>query len=91
MRILRAALTAVEREHPRWHARIDRLFDGCMRLAARIPEGLPCGIHRDFHPDQVLVDGDRLYVTDLDLCERRVSDTDRETSLAGGQQKGTQQ
>jgi Ser/Thr protein kinase RdoA (MazF antagonist) len=67
MRILRAGLTAVEQAHPRWRARIARVFDGCMRLTARIPEWPLCGVHRDFYPDQVLIDGDRLYLTDLDL------------------------
>jgi Ser/Thr protein kinase RdoA (MazF antagonist) len=67
MRILGAGLTAVVRDHPRWRKRIARLFHGCMRLAVRIPEEPLSGIHRDFYPDQVLVDGERLYLTDLDL------------------------
>jgi aminoglycoside phosphotransferase (APT) family kinase protein len=28
------------------------------------------GIHRDFYPDQVLVDGNRLYLLDFDLYAR---------------------
>lgn len=27
----------------------------------------PCGIHRDFYADQVIVDGDRLFLIDFDL------------------------
>jgi aminoglycoside phosphotransferase (APT) family kinase protein len=66
-RILHERLTAVAKAHPLWQARIERLLDGCGRLAARVQRGPRCGIHRDFYPDQLLVNGDRLYLTDLDL------------------------
>ena len=32
-----------------------------------MPKPTPQGIHRDFYPDQVLIDGDHLYVIDFDL------------------------
>jgi aminoglycoside phosphotransferase (APT) family kinase protein len=32
-----------------------------------MPAADPRGIHRDFHPGQVLIDGERLYLLDLDL------------------------
>src|SRR5262249_50836435 len=42
----------------------------CDRLGAATPLPAPCGIHRDFYPDQVIVDGSRLYLIDFDLyCE----------------------
>src|SRR5439155_19462730 len=49
--------------------RLGRLLAACDRLAAPIPAPPPepCGIHRDFYPDQVLVAGGRLYLLDFDL------------------------
>lgn len=40
------------------------------RIGARVtalPPGPVCGIHRDFYPDQVLIDGGRAWLLDLDL------------------------
>ncbi|TJZ89872.1 hypothetical protein FA743_17460 [Paracoccus gahaiensis] len=34
---------------------------------AALPPGPDCGIHRDFYVDQVLIDGDRVWLVDLDL------------------------
>ncbi len=70
LRILRERLTSVIEEHPSWQMRIERVLDGCVRLAARVRDDSWCGIHRDFYPDQVLVDGEQLYLTDLDLYAR---------------------
>ncbi|MGH9158765.1 MAG: phosphotransferase [Vicinamibacteraceae bacterium] len=67
IRILRQRLTRVAQERPRDEARIERLLEGCWQLAARVRDAPVCGIHRDFYPDQLLVDSDRLYLTDLDL------------------------
>ncbi|MFT3802429.1 MAG: hypothetical protein QM766_14575 [Burkholderiaceae bacterium] len=47
--------------------RIRRVLDGCIELAARLNRGRPTSIHRDFHPEQVLVDGERLVLLDFDL------------------------
>ena len=55
---------------PQWTQRLERLFDAGARLANTIPE--PCfrSIHRDFHSNQVIVDGSRLYLLDFDdYCE----------------------
>ncbi len=63
-------LPLVARAHPAFGPRVDRLAEACCRLASEIPAGPVCGIHRDFHLDQVLVDGDRLWLLDFDLyCE----------------------
>src|SRR5439155_1017074 len=49
--------------------RLGRLLAAWDRPAAPIPAPPPepCGIHRDFYPDQVLVAGGRLYLLDFDL------------------------
>jgi Ser/Thr protein kinase RdoA (MazF antagonist) len=70
LRILRERLGSVVEDHHLWQPRIERVLDGCRKLAGRLRDDSWCGIHRDFYPEQVLVDGDRLYVTDLDLYAR---------------------
>lgn len=68
--LLRGRLGELARERPAWAARLERLLGACRRLAAAPPGPEPCGIHRDFYPDQVLVNGPRLYLLDFDLyCE----------------------
>lgn len=65
--VLRERLLLVVQEKPEWLDRLERLLAACCRLAATIPAAPPCSIHRDFYPDQVLVDGSRLYLLDFDL------------------------
>ncbi len=67
LRILDRCLACVVAERPALATRIGRLRAACERLAARIPRGHPRPIHRDFYGDQVIVDGGRLYLVDLDL------------------------
>jgi hypothetical protein len=65
--ILHARLALVAEERPHWAGRIERILTACDRLGKSIPEPRLCGIHRDFYADQVVVDGLRLYLLDLDL------------------------
>lgn len=65
--ILRDRLGRVASARPRWRPRLDRLFDACTALAAGIRGTATCGIHRDFYPDQVLVEGSRVCLLDFDL------------------------
>ncbi|HSM83369.1 MAG TPA: phosphotransferase, partial [Nodosilinea sp.] len=73
LHILRQRLPLVAQQHPAWAARLDHILTRCQHraapfLAAPFPQALPpTGIHRDFYADQVLVDGDRLWLVDLDL------------------------
>ena len=68
LRILQNRLQQVEALRPEWSTRLRRLFQGCMRLTADLPEPRWTGIHRDFYPDQMLVGPDgRLYLLDFDL------------------------
>lgn len=79
--ILRDRLPLVAEQYPQWAARIEDILTACDHLAAPFfdpgaraagptaSDPLPStGIHRDFYADQVLVDGDRLWLVDLDLC-----------------------
>jgi len=65
--ILRDRLHDVAREHPRLSARIAALLVGCERIGTALRPPVSSGIHRDFYSDQVLLDGDRLWLLDLDL------------------------
>lgn len=70
LRILHERLPLVAREKPHLAGRLERLLSACRRLGGSVPRPEPCGIHRDFYGDQVIVDGSRLYLIDLDLyCE----------------------
>jgi hypothetical protein len=69
LQILHERLPRLLATHPHWDTRLERLLKCCDRLADRIP--LPSrhvGMHRDFYPDQVLVNPEgRLYLLDFDL------------------------
>lgn len=67
LRILDRCLEFVAAEQERLAKRVERLRAACERLAARIPNQRPEPIHRDFYGDQVIVDGERLHIIDLDL------------------------
>jgi hypothetical protein len=70
LRILHERLPSVARSEPQWAGRIERLLDACDRLGAGTLQPEPCGIHRDFYADQVIVAGPRLCLIDFDLyCE----------------------
>ncbi len=68
LRILEERLSAAARLRPQLADRIHRLLDECGRMAADLDDLEQAVIHRDFYPDQVLVDGDRIWLLDLDLC-----------------------
>lgn len=67
LRILGERLEPLADARPEWSRRLTRLLAACRDLGAALPEAplVPC--HRDFYPDQVVADGDRLYLVDLDL------------------------
>jgi hypothetical protein len=72
LRILHECLPRVSALRPEFAARIARLLAACDRLAAGVPVPHPCGIHRDFYPAQVIVDGARLWLLDFDLYVRAI-------------------
>lgn len=67
LRILHERLQLVMQARPQWRARLQRLLASCERLGASIDISRTCGIHRDFYPDQVLINDGSLYLLDLDL------------------------
>ncbi|MBI3848742.1 MAG: phosphotransferase [Verrucomicrobia bacterium] len=67
LRILRGCLEKVSAQRPELAARVARVRAACEELGASVPAPNPCGIHRDFYPAQVIVDGARLWLIDFDL------------------------
>lgn len=65
--ILKQRLSLVADDRPAWRPRLDALFEACRDLADALPSARTCGIHRDFHPGQLMVNGDRAFLLDLDL------------------------
>jgi tRNA A-37 threonylcarbamoyl transferase component Bud32 len=67
LRILHRALGEVATQNPTWADRINRLLAACERLGGSLEPGTPCPSHRDCYADNLVLDGTRLYLIDLDL------------------------
>jgi hypothetical protein len=67
LRILQERLPRVLHSYPHWQEHIEQVLQASAALVETLPPVTITGIHRDFYPDQVLVQGDRLYLLDLDL------------------------
>ena len=67
LRILRECLIKVGAAQPSLPPRLEKILGACDRLGASVPAPRACGIHRDFYPAQVIVDGARLNFIDFDL------------------------
>ena len=67
LRILRERLRGVAEARAGWAPRLGKLLAACERAAAALGPEEARPIHRDFHPAQVLVDGEHLWLLDLDL------------------------
>lgn len=65
--ILHQKLPLVIQLYPHWEKRIDQILQQCARLGNQLSYLTPVGIHRDFYADQLIIDGSRLYLLDLDL------------------------
>ncbi|HSO82991.1 phosphotransferase [Thiocapsa sp.] len=67
LRILHRALGEVATQNPTWADRINRLFAACERLGDSLEPGTTCPSHRDCYADNLVLDGTRHYLIDLDL------------------------
>lgn len=70
MTMLRGRLLDTARMHPALADGISEVLRRCEQAAERLEESTDTGVHRDFYFDQVLVDGERVTLVDLDLCAR---------------------
>ncbi len=70
LRILHERISLVMQQYPQWQERLERILEASNYLGKNTPEPKRCGIHRDFYPDQIIINNSRLYLIDLDLyCE----------------------
>ncbi|WP_414562127.1 MULTISPECIES: aminoglycoside phosphotransferase family protein [unclassified Anabaena] len=67
LQILQERITLVMQQYPQWQKRLEEILAASNHLGQNTPELKPCGIHRDFYPDQVIINNSRLYLIDLDL------------------------
>ena len=68
--ILQDRLAKVAEYRPEWKERLHRVMDQCTLQTKSLPRNVPCGIHRDFYPDQLIINGSKIYLIDFDLfCE----------------------
>ena len=67
---LQERLAHVAQLKPESSKRLERIQGACRRLAESLPPPRPCLCHRDFYPDQVLIDGQRIWIVDLDLLSK---------------------
>lgn len=67
LRILHEQVMPVAAANPAWSERIRHILAASEELGASLPSVVPRPSHRDFYADNVLVDGERLYILDLDL------------------------
>lgn len=65
---LRVQLTQTAERLPTWRLAILRVLEECVRRAERLTPSRSTLLHRDFYPDQILVDGPRLWIVDFDLA-----------------------
>lgn len=67
LRILHARLDEVAHQRPAWRLRLERLKRSAARIGMALISPRSCGIHRDFYADQIIVNGERLWLLDFDL------------------------
>ncbi|QYX30050.1 phosphotransferase family protein [Sphaerospermopsis torques-reginae] len=67
LKILHDKIPLVWEKNPQWQKRLERILEECNHLGNSLIENQTCGIHRDFYPEQIIVNNERLYLIDLDL------------------------
>jgi len=67
LEILQTRLDNAAERAPAWRDRITAIGQSCSLIAAQLPPVRALGIHRDFYPDQVIIEGDETTLLDLDL------------------------
>lgn len=67
IRILDKGLDDVKKSLVCFAERIDQVQQACKSLAQRIDNYVSTSIHRDFYPNQLLMNGDSVWLLDLDL------------------------
>lgn len=67
--VLQQGLQKVAALYPHWQARLTLLLDACQKAGMLLNWDKTTCVHRDFYPDQVLVNtGQQITLLDFDLC-----------------------
>ncbi|MFQ5686712.1 MAG: phosphotransferase [Candidatus Scalindua sp.] len=66
LHILQDRLKQVSLQNPQWEQRLKRLMHTCGQISSTVPSYKPTGVHRDFYFDNVLMDGDNVFLIDFD-------------------------
>lgn len=76
LQILRGQFDRLSAARPELVDGLARIFRDCQRLVGALHPGPVTGIHRDFYQDNILLNGERLWIVDLDLYARGHPATD---------------
>lgn len=71
LRVLASGLKKVTAANPHWQVRIERILSACEEVGRLSTMGKTSLVHRDFYPDQILVNATlplQLTLLDFDLC-----------------------
>jgi len=68
--ILQKQLSQLAESTPAWRTRLERLLEACRLLGGTLSSSRLAGVHRDFHPEQVLAGEGGLTLLDFDLYAR---------------------
>ncbi|MFD1801822.1 phosphotransferase [Mixta tenebrionis] len=85
LKVLQTGLQQIAADYPQWQARLSQLFYACQTLAAALTQALVRPVHRDFYPDQVMIDRrqpQQVVLVDFDLCSRSCAALDAGNYLA---------
>lgn len=67
LQVLKTALVKAGEAMPRHQLRLQALVTRAEQIMDALPDRNPTCIHRDFYPDQVIVDTGQIWLVDLDL------------------------
>jgi Ser/Thr protein kinase RdoA (MazF antagonist) len=71
LEVLQKGLQHVASDYPQWQERLSQLFNACQTLAASLTQAITRSVHRDFYPDQVMINHhqpQQVILVDFDLC-----------------------
>ncbi|HIE4801069.1 TPA: phosphotransferase family protein [Serratia marcescens] len=69
--VLKQGIQKVAVLYPHWETRLIRLLAACEKLALLLASGKKYSVHRDFYPDQIMINRSspqRFILLDFDLC-----------------------
>ncbi len=68
--ILEERFRSLSTVRPELSERLGSVFEQCRQVASGLSDAPTVGLHRDFYQDNVLIDGSRVWILDVDLYSR---------------------